>query len=355
MTNASAGRFRILLVEDSLEEAFLVRALVESEGLGEVVVAQDGVQGAELVREGGFHLVICDLNLPGRDGLDVIQESKREYPERPIIVTTGYDDSTVHADALQAGADRILVKPLDRGSFLEALWQLLASGVGGSGAPTRTILAVAAYPGDAELGCGGILAGHARQGCRVYILSLSSVVEEGVDVTEAAQRAARRLGVQLILGDVQPGDSEHALAVARHVADQYQPDTVLAPSAHDRSKARLVAHRAALQGIVRAPHVYAYQSATSAMEFRPHLFATIEKVMDRKLRALEAYGGAPDLSYLDPEMARITARYWSRFSRHSEVEPLELLRSPKTGVQPVSRASGNVQASVASEGDPAAA
>jgi len=157
----------------------------------------------------------------------------------------------------------------------------------------------------------------------------------------------------LILGDVQPGDAEHALAVVRHVADQHQPHTVLAPSARDRSKERLVAHRAAMEGITLASHFYAYQTATSGLEFRPHLFATIEKVLDRKLRALEAYGTVPDVAHLDPEMARITARYWSRFSRHLEVEPLELLRNPKSEAQPA--ASGAASENVASEGDPAAA
>ena len=64
-------------MEDSLEEGFLVRALVESEGLGEVVVAQDGVSGSELVQDGSFDLVVCDLNLPGRDGVEVIAAAKR--------------------------------------------------------------------------------------------------------------------------------------------------------------------------------------------------------------------------------------------------------------------------------------
>ena len=80
-------------MEDSIEEAFLVKALVESEGLGEVVVAQDGVHGADLGRGGVFDLIVCDLNLPGTDGVEVVRASKQEYPERPIIVTTGYADA----------------------------------------------------------------------------------------------------------------------------------------------------------------------------------------------------------------------------------------------------------------------
>ena len=315
-------------MEDSLEEGFLVRALVENEGLGEVVVAQDGVQGAALVQDGTFDLVICDLNLPGRDGVEVIAASKAEYPERAVIVTTGYSDPDVHERAIAIGADRVLTKPLDKNAFLEALWKLLAHGLDGPEGPSRSILAISPFPGDAEFGCGGVLAGLTREGCQAVILTLtSSVATGGVDLTEAATQAARHLGTKLLLGGLEQIDMARVAELVQDAVQHYGPDTVLLPSCKDRSAARLLAHEAALAGAGDTPHVYGYQTATSALEYRPNVFASIEKVMDRKVRALECFrtAGAPD--HLDPGLADATARYWSRFSRHLAVEPLELIKS----------------------------
>jgi CheY-like chemotaxis protein len=325
---AASGRFRILLVEDSIEEAFLVKALVESEGLGEVVVAQDGVHGAHLGRGGVFDLIVCDLNLPGTDGVEVVRASKQEYPERPIIVTTGYADPEIHERARQAGADRVLTKPLNRERFLEALWALLARGGSGMEGGAQTILAVGAYPGDVELGVGGILAGHIRKGGRAVVLTLSKSFSSGTDLSDLAQESAQRLGVTLVLGDPTPMDELEAASMLRRYLKIHAPDTVLIPSEHERDRHRLAAHRAALTVVLPHCHVFAYQTRTSTLDFRPNVFAGVQRVMGRKVRALEAFSGPEELAHLDPALARAAARYWSRSSKHPEVEPLARLQSP---------------------------
>lgn len=327
MNSASAGRFKILLVEDSLEEGFLVRALVEAEGLGEVVVAQDGLQGIALVRDGTFDLVVCDLNLPGCDGEEVIAESLAEYPERPVIVTTAHADTGLHARAVESGADRILTKPLDRTAFLEALWALLSNGKAGAPA-VCAVLAIAAFPGDAEMGCGGILAGLARDGRAGLILTLTSRLGSGADLSLASMEAGRHLGLQTVLGRLESVDPERSSDLIRDAVDQYQPETLIVPSPRDRSADRVVVHRAALLAAPEVPHVYGYQSPTATPEFRPNLFATVEGVMERKLKALACFEAIGAGAHLDRSLVQATARYWSRFSRHREVEPLELLRGP---------------------------
>jgi CheY-like chemotaxis protein len=326
---AASGRFRILLVEDSIEEAFLVKALVESEGLGEVVVAQDGVHGADLGRGGVFDLIVCDLNLPGTDGVEVVRASKQEYPERPIIVTTGYADPEIHERARQAGADRVLTKPLNRERFLEALWALLARGGSGMEGGAQTILAVGAYPGDVELGVGGILAGHVRKGGSAVVLTLSRSFSSGTDLSDLARESAQRLGVTLVLGQLTPMGELEAASTLRRYIKIHNPDTVLIPSEHERDPHRLAVHEAALAVVPPRCHVFAYQTRTSTLDFRPNVFAGVQRVMERKVRALEAFNGREELAHLDPALARAAARYWSRSSKHPEVEPLARLQSPK--------------------------
>lgn len=330
MSVASSGRFRILLVEDSIEEAFLVKALVESEGLGEVVVAQDGVHGAELGRGGVFDLIVCDLNLPGTDGVEVVRASKQEYPERPIIVTTGYADPEIHERARAAGADRVLTKPLNRERFLEALWALLARGGSGMEGGAQTIMAVGAYPGDVELGVGGILAGHVRKGGRAVVLTLSRSFSSGADFSELARQSAQRLGVALVLGEAEPMGEMAAASMIRRYLKIHAPDTILIPSEHERDEHRLAAHEAAVTVVPPQCHVFAYQTRSSTLDFRPNVFAGVQRVMERKVRALDAFSGPEELAHLDPALARAAARYWSRSSKHPEVEPLARLQSPVT-------------------------
>ncbi len=357
MGDTTLSGFRILLVEDSLEESFLVQALVESEGLGTVTTAQDGLSGADLAQQDAFDLMICDLNLPGFDGIEVIRQSKRTFPDRPIIVSTGYSDPEVHARARAGGADCVLTKPLDRDAFLEALWSLLAreganghadeepsgesaprldpdpaaaSSVEGPahGNPAQTVLAIGAFPGDVILGCGGVLASHARQGWKVVILCLADHYGSAGGLEAAARRAARRLGATMVMAGVDPSDHDRAVEVIRDNLEALDPDTVLLPSAQDRNKDRMQAHDAAVEAIPADCHVYAYQTATSGIAFRPTLFASVEGTLERKLQALEAFGDQEGLEHLGRDLAIAAARYWSRHARHELVEPLELVWSP---------------------------
>lgn len=315
-------------MEDSLEEGFLVRALVENEGLGEVVVAQDGMLGAQLVGDGTFDLVICDLNLPGKTGEEVVRTALSEYPDRPVIVTTGYSDPEIHARARESGADRVLTKPLDREEFVQALWSLLADARSGTRPEgVRTVLAVGAMPGDVELGCGGILAGLARDGSQAVIVTLMTEGGEA-GLAEASRQAAQHLGARVVLSGLTRMDPRRAAESVRDAVQRFSPDTILVPSRRDRSEVRQQAHDAALEGAPDVPHVYAYQSPTATIEYRPHLFASVEKVMGRKLKAVACFEAAGAPPHLERGLVRATARYWSRFSRHPEVEPLELLRSP---------------------------
>ena len=82
---------RILVVEDEWRiSAFLARAL-GAEGFA-VEVASDGDHGARRALAGDYDLVILDLLLPGRSGLEVLRDLHRERPDLPVVVLSARRD-----------------------------------------------------------------------------------------------------------------------------------------------------------------------------------------------------------------------------------------------------------------------
>jgi len=100
---------RILIVEDEPGLAESVRYALETEGF-EVVVADTGVKGLDLARNGAPDLVLLDLMLPEMSGLDVCRLI-RSSSDVPIIMLTAKDSEADKVTGLELGADDYLTKP----------------------------------------------------------------------------------------------------------------------------------------------------------------------------------------------------------------------------------------------------
>jgi len=118
---------RILVVED---EAKVARAL--QEGLErqqfEVVVAGTGEEGFYLVSSEEFDLVILDLMLPGRDGLQVLSTLRKRGLVTPVLILTARDAIEDRVQGLDKGADDYLVKPFAFPELLARIRALLRRG-----------------------------------------------------------------------------------------------------------------------------------------------------------------------------------------------------------------------------------
>ena len=99
----------ILVVEDEMKIARLVRDYLEHAGF-DVIVAGTGEAAIASARSRRPDLVVLDLGLPGRDGLDVARELRRSS-EVPIIMLTARGDETDRIVGLELGADDYVVKP----------------------------------------------------------------------------------------------------------------------------------------------------------------------------------------------------------------------------------------------------
>ena len=99
----------VLVVEDELEIARVVRDYLRDAGF-EVIVVGDGDSAVASVRSAKPDLMVLDLGLPGRDGLDVAREVRR-WSATPIVVLTARGDETDRIVGLELGADDYVVKP----------------------------------------------------------------------------------------------------------------------------------------------------------------------------------------------------------------------------------------------------
>ncbi len=113
---------RILVVEDEIKVARALREGLEREKY-EVVVAPSGEEGFFLVNAQEFDLVILDLMLPGRDGLQVLSTLRKRGLQTPVLILTARDAIEDRVQGLDAGADDYLVKPF---AFPELLARIRA-------------------------------------------------------------------------------------------------------------------------------------------------------------------------------------------------------------------------------------
>jgi DNA-binding response OmpR family regulator len=125
---------RILIIDDNTWERELFKDILEQAGY-EVFEAPDGNVGMRLHRQNPCDLVVTDIYMPEKDGLEILQELKQKFPSLPIIVVSaggeralrlgGFEVEFVLTAAKQFGADRALQKPVGRQKLLAVVEELL--------------------------------------------------------------------------------------------------------------------------------------------------------------------------------------------------------------------------------------
>ena len=101
---------RILIIEDEKKVAEALRKGLEAEHY-EATVAHTGEEGFFQLNAGVFDLVILDLMLPGRDGIEILTTLRKRGIETPVLILTARDSVEDRVLGLDSGADDYLVKP----------------------------------------------------------------------------------------------------------------------------------------------------------------------------------------------------------------------------------------------------
>jgi DNA-binding response OmpR family regulator len=128
----------VLVVEDELSIARIMRDYLEHEGF-QVEHAGDGDAALAAVRRNSPDLIVLDLRLPKRDGLDVAREVRR-FSEVPIVMVTARGEEADRVAGLELGADDYIVKPFSPRELVARIRAVLRRTDAHRGAPeTREV------------------------------------------------------------------------------------------------------------------------------------------------------------------------------------------------------------------------
>ena len=107
----------VLIIDDEAEIRESLQTLLEMEGFA-VETAATGEAGLQRIGEQPFDLILLDLALPGRDGMDILAEIHAHEPRLPVIMITAYSTVENAVRAMQSGAANFIKKPWDNEKLL---------------------------------------------------------------------------------------------------------------------------------------------------------------------------------------------------------------------------------------------
>jgi two-component system cell cycle response regulator DivK len=116
----------VLLVEDTEDNRFMMRRLLEMAGY-HVIEAMNGEEAVKLAKTGSPRLILMDLSLPVIDGLAATRLIRKlpELQSVPIIAVSAHDTSDFQSEAIEAGCNSYVTKPIDFNELEELIGQLL--------------------------------------------------------------------------------------------------------------------------------------------------------------------------------------------------------------------------------------
>ncbi|MBW1783794.1 MAG: response regulator [Deltaproteobacteria bacterium] len=100
----------ILVVDDDPVIRKIIRGVLGNLGYP-CEEALDGVEALKLIRAERFEIVLCDIRMPGMDGLQVMAEARKIRTDTPFIIITGYDGDYPYDQVMEAGAQDFITKP----------------------------------------------------------------------------------------------------------------------------------------------------------------------------------------------------------------------------------------------------
>jgi len=116
----------LLLVEDTEDNRFMMRRLLEMTGY-RVVEAMNGEEAVKLAAKEAPQLILMDLSLPVIDGLAATRLIRKlpDFANTPIIAVSAHDTSDFQSEALEAGCNSYITKPIDFNELEELIAHLL--------------------------------------------------------------------------------------------------------------------------------------------------------------------------------------------------------------------------------------
>jgi len=105
---------KILIIEDEAAiRRVLKRILEQMDKTYQVEEAEDGMEGVKMIKSNDYDLVLCDIKMPKKDGMEVLQEAKKIKPETTFVMISGHGDIETAVETMRIGAFDYIPKPPD--------------------------------------------------------------------------------------------------------------------------------------------------------------------------------------------------------------------------------------------------
>ena len=118
--------YRILIVDDEKNERDCILYLLKNNGFPlEIREAEDGVEALKLLKVWPAHILFTDVQMPRMDGLELIREALKQYPEIRPVIFSGYADFAYAKTAISLGVENYILKPVVPEEFTKTLSSLI--------------------------------------------------------------------------------------------------------------------------------------------------------------------------------------------------------------------------------------
>ncbi len=108
---------RILVIDDERSIRNTLKDILEYEKY-QVDLAEDGIKGIEKVKSAEYDVVLCDIKMPGMDGIEVLEQLTQLAPDTPVVMISGHGNIDTAVESIKKGAFDYIEKPLDLNRLL---------------------------------------------------------------------------------------------------------------------------------------------------------------------------------------------------------------------------------------------
>ena len=120
-----ADMARVLVVDDDRNHLRVMKGLIEREGV-DVVTAPDVDTALSRIDHAEFDVIITDLKMPGKSGMDLLAHCRERKPAVPVIMVTGHGDVETAVSAMKLGAYDFITKPIDEHELVHAVQKAIS-------------------------------------------------------------------------------------------------------------------------------------------------------------------------------------------------------------------------------------
>lgn len=108
---------KVLIIDDERPIRNSLREILEYEKL-KIEEATNAIEALEILKKSDFDLILCDIKMPGMDGIELLTKIQEDKPEIPVIMISGHGNVETAVDALKKGAYDFIEKPIDLNRLL---------------------------------------------------------------------------------------------------------------------------------------------------------------------------------------------------------------------------------------------